>query len=241
MYLIISRPAFLKLIANLVTTSISLIHLLILYGLQVSVHPLLFCHFLCPYFFLTFIQVLDPRIGYKSLNEDYSNDEDLIDGLRNSKTALENHFNQYYANRFNPISKSATTPAQAAKTDEQPRSRNFIARYEKWQQPVQNELEAFLALPPQHFSSCNPIKWWYSHRDEFPNLYRLAKDILAIPGMFYWYCCVDLIDTILGSAVAVERIFSGGRDTISLRRASLQPNTIRMLMILKQHIRMSCT
>ena len=36
-----------------------------------------------------------------------------------------------------------------------------------------------------------------------------------------------------GSAVAVERIFLGGRDTISLRRESPQPNTIRILLILK--------
>jgi hypothetical protein len=33
--------------------------------------------------------------------------------------------------------------------------------------------------------------------------------------------------------VSVERVFSGGRDTISLRRASLQPDTIRALMIAK--------
>ena len=38
----------------------------------------------------------------------------------------------------------------------------------------------------------------------------------------------------LGSAVAVERIFSGGRDTILLRRASLKPETIRTLMLVKQ-------
>lgn len=37
-----------------------------------------------------------------------------------------------------------------------------------------------------------------------------------------------------GSAVAVERIFSGGRDTISLRRASLKPGTICTLMLVKQ-------
>jgi hypothetical protein len=43
----------------------------------------------------------------------------------------------------------------------------------------------------------------------------------------------------LGSAVAVERIFSGGRDTISLRRASLQPETIRTLMLLKQQLRLA--
>jgi len=36
--------------------------------------------------------------------------------------------------------------------------------------------------------------------------------------------------------VAVERIFSGGRDTISLRRASLQPGTIRVLMLVKHRL-----
>ena len=41
----------------------------------------------------------------------------------------------------------------------------------------------------------------------------------------------------LGSAVAVEHIFSSGRDTISIRCASLQPDTIQTLMVLKHHIR----
>jgi len=41
----------------------------------------------------------------------------------------------------------------------------------------------------------------------------------------------------LGSAVAVEHIFSSGRDTISIRCASLQPDTIWTLMVLKHHIR----
>jgi hypothetical protein len=36
--------------------------------------------------------------------------------------------------------------------------------------------------------------------------------------------------------VSVERVFSGGRDTISLRRASLKPETIRALMIVKHSI-----
>ena len=43
----------------------------------------------------------------------------------------------------------------------------------------------------------------------------------------------------VGSAVAVERIFSGGRDTISLRRASLKPDTIWVLMLVKQHLRLA--
>ncbi|KAJ7327895.1 hypothetical protein DFH08DRAFT_614872, partial [Mycena albidolilacea] len=37
----------------------------------------------------------------------------------------------------------------------------------------------------------------------------------------------------IGSAVVVERIFSGGHDTISLQCASLKPDMIRTLMIVK--------
>ena len=52
-------------------------------------------------------------------------------------------------------------------------------------------------------------------------------------SLFYlWHC--HNIDISLGSAVAVEWIFSGGRDTISLCRASLKPETIHTLMLVKQ-------
>jgi hypothetical protein len=54
------------------------------------------------------------------------------------------------------------------------------------------------------------------------------------------YCYAVLMRS-LGSAVAVERIFSGGRDTISLRRASLKPDTIRTLMVVKQRLRLART
>jgi len=45
--------------------------------------------------------------------------------------------------------------------------------------------------------------------------------------------------TLYLTAVAVERIFSGGRNTISLRHASLHPDTIRTLMLVKHHLRLS--
>ncbi len=67
---------------------------------------------------------------------------------------------------------------------------------------------------------------------------RWLRDVLAIPGMLS-FCdaalCTNELDFVLGSAV-VERLFSGGSDKIALRRASLQPDAIRILMILKQHI-----
>lgn len=50
---------------------------------------------------------------------------------------------------------------------------------------------------------------------------------------------IPMCDVLKGSAVAVERIFSGGRDTISLRRASLKAETIRTLMLVKQRLRLA--
>ena len=46
---------------------------------------------------------------------------------------------------------------------------------------------------------------------------------------------------LVGSAVAVEHIFSGGHDTVSLHRTSLGPETIRTLMLVKQHLRLART
>jgi hAT family C-terminal dimerisation region len=45
----------------------------------------------------------------------------------------------------------------------------------------------------------------------------MAKDYLSIPG----------------TSVTVERVFSGGRDILGIRRYSLGPETFRTLMILK--------
>ena len=53
---------------------------------------------------------------------------------------------------------------------------------------------------------------------------------------YYYYPVFNLTYELKGSAVAVERIFSGGRDTISLRRASLKPDTIRVLMLVKKKL-----
>ncbi|KAK0199204.1 hypothetical protein DFS33DRAFT_1268384, partial [Desarmillaria ectypa] len=44
-----------------------------------------------------------------------------------------------------------------------------------------------------------------------------------------------------GSAVAVERIFSGRRDNISICCASLKPDTIRVLMLVKHRLHLAHT
>ena len=51
-----------------------------------------------------------------------------------------------------------------------------------------------------------------------------------------YYSIFSVTNLFSGSAVAVEHIFSGGRDTISLHRASLKPETIRILMLVKHRL-----
>jgi hypothetical protein len=59
--------------------------------------------------------------------------------------------------------------------------------------------------------------WWRLHKEEFPCMAAAARDYLAIPA----------------SEVAVERLFNRGRDLLGLRRHSLNAETIRRLMLLR--------
>jgi hypothetical protein len=50
------------------------------------------------------------------------------------------------------------------------------------------------------------------------------------------FTCIHSSLGSLASAVAVERVFSGGHDTISLFHASLKAETIRTLMLVKKKL-----
>ncbi|KAK4698833.1 hypothetical protein P7C70_g7436, partial [Phenoliferia sp. Uapishka_3] len=65
------------------------------------------------------------------------------------------------------------------------------------------------------------LAFWKTNACKWPQLARMARDMLSIPG----------------SSVGVERTFSAGRDIISLRRQSMKAETIRRLMIYRAHLR----
>ncbi|CAG8491509.1 3797_t:CDS:2 [Ambispora gerdemannii] len=57
----------------------------------------------------------------------------------------------------------------------------------------------------------NVLAWWKAHQTQFPHLAHMARDYLAIPA----------------SSVASERAFSAGGNTITNKRSSLVPKTVR--------------
>jgi len=114
--------------------------------------------------------------------------------------------------------------------------------YQNFPQAFTDEVQEYFKLPHENFDTCDLLQWWAGHWSEFPNLSCFARDMLAIPSelptnssIFYHLPCVA------GSAIAVEQIFSGSCDTISLCHASLNPTTIQTLMLVKQQLHLTHT
>ncbi|KAG6804804.1 hypothetical protein H0H92_002299, partial [Tricholoma furcatifolium] len=122
---------------------------------------------------------LDPRIMYEGLKEEYSNDIGLLGYLEDAKRKLTDYYQLYYAN-FENQARSHTNTAGLSSQASSARF-SFTSRYQKKTRQVVNELEDFFKLSSEPFEECDPLKWWLNRQSQYPNLYRLARDILAIP------------------------------------------------------------
>ena len=65
------------------------------------------------------------------------------------------------------------------------------------------------------------LGFWKNNVGRFPNLSRMARDILAVQG----------------GSVGVERVFSMGRDVIPYRRNRLESKSIQATMVVKSYLR----
>lgn len=168
--------------------------------------------------FYLWAAMLDPRIKYDGLLLDCTDEPGTTeDDLAASRAALKEYMEANYK-ALEPASNapSAQAPAATGRI-------SFVARYATQVQRSVDEVDEFFRLPQEDWEPTDPIQWWHARLKIFPRLARMALDILSIPG----------------SAVAVERVFSGGRDTLGIRRANLAADTIRMLMITKQALRLA--
>ena len=73
--------------------------------------------------------------------------------------------------------------------------------------------------PAAIFYEANILAWWKVNAGRFPNLARMARDILAVQA----------------GSVGVERVFSMARDVIPYRRSKLKSSTIRSSMPVKSY------
>ena len=131
--------------------------------------------------------VLDPRINYKVLLEDYQDDQDLVDYLESSVLDLRTHYQRHYQAstthdslaELNQLTQVTSSRALSSKNRS---AVNFTARYSKKERLDRNELEEYFKVDQESWELCNPLEWWVGCHAQFPNLFQLACDILTIPG-----------------------------------------------------------
>jgi hypothetical protein len=81
-----------------------------------------------------------------------------------------------------------------------------------------SELDSYLDEPlMEDGPNFDLLDYWRAHSTRFPNLSRMARDYLAIPG----------------TSTPSERAFSAGRQLITDFRCSLNAETITACMLLK--------
>ena len=143
---------------------------------------------------------------------------------------------EYFHSEWPELAKDDTPTLSTTKSDE-PEARPFGMSLAQWK-AIQNkkakdaeamalqptsELLRWLALEPLEYteqSSKDPDflrKWWKEHHREWPQLARAIQDLLP--------CSASEVD--------VERLFSGCKDEIGIRRHALKAETVRVLTLLR--------
>jgi len=84
-----------------------------------------------------------------------------------------------------------------------------------------NEVELYLTGSYAARPGTSVLTWWKDHAEQFPILSRIARDILAIPGV----------------SIAVERLFSSCRHTMADERASMNIDSVWKTIIAKEWLK----
>ena len=139
--------------------------------------------------------VLDPRISYMALKDEFADDLDLANHLEDAKAKLRTYFNQKYcchaatgqsnSSLSTPrpsLSSVASTSMSSISSSLCSPQKNFTARFQ-CKRTSPDELLEFWSLPQEDFETIDPLQWWLGRRAQFPQLYCLARDIFSIPGM----------------------------------------------------------
>lgn len=133
--------------------------------------------------------MLDPRISYSGLKKDYSENTELLPELETAKKELEEYFRAHYIKLkdLNVIQPETDSQASTLPDTTTSSKYNLLEGYDDDDDVMQDELEDYFrfTLKREPWTRCDPISWWHTQRHKFPNLYILARNMLAIPGKLY--------------------------------------------------------
>lgn len=94
----------------------------------------------------------------------------------------------------------------------------LLSRLSRISTPNGDEYARYICIPPHH--DFDDVRTWWllpEQQRDYPNLSKMALDILSIPAM----------------SASVERLFSSSNITVSDRRNRLKADTIEMIESLK--------
>jgi hypothetical protein len=103
----------------------------------------------------------------------------------NSQQCLTNALSMPMATSATSVRATLPPPVQPTSRIQSSPQKDFTQRYRVRRRVAFNEFRDYFVLPREDFSSCDPIQWWYARKAQFPNLCRLALDILSIPGTLF--------------------------------------------------------
>lgn len=81
---------------------------------------------------------------------------------------------------------------------------------------INHELNSYCLATSAIENEVDPLKWWQTHQEMFPNLSILAKKYLSVNA----------------SSVNSERLFSIAGHIVTKRRSSLKPETVNKMTFL---------
>jgi|SRR5271163_624960 len=180
--------------------------------------------------------VLHPATRWKALEDEW---EDQPQTLHFAKDNMKKLWLQYKpsdppasdppASSNHPTTTAATYPLTAVST--RLKEDDLTQRQQRWRQkeksralepiPVQDEYEHYCAQYPDNDGDvANPIQWWIDHQRRYPNLAKLAFDVLSIPAM----------------SAECERVFSSASHLLSDNRNNIDAKTIEACECQRQWI-----
>jgi hypothetical protein len=161
--------------------------------------------------------ILDPRIKTRLIKEQYAEGAAKI--MEDIQKYLKKEFQ-----KSSPEARSRSSDIQFPKGVHH-HQLNLLLRARNTRTSTGNDIDRYLDTEVLHWNPGDEsnyeqdwvLKWWAANAFQYPIMATAARALLAIPG----------------AEVDVERLFSGGRDLLGIRRYGLNGDTMRILTLLK--------